>query len=172
MDKYFDDFRMNMKFYREQAGFSQTYLSILCNCGTGTIGLLASKNAKKVIGIELNKDAIADANLNKKLNYISNAEFYSGDVGKILSQKKYKPNVVIVDPPRSGLDNLAISEIIKINPERLVYVSCDLMTLARDLNILSRNFRICEMTPVDMFPQTSHVEGVVLLKRIVEKNTI
>lgn len=134
-------------------------------CGTGTIGLLASKNAKKVIGIELNEDAIKDANKNKDLNQVSNIEFYAGDVGKILNQKKYKPNIVIVDPPRAGLDSLAISEIIKINPGTLVYVSCDLMTLARDLNILSEHFEIVELTPVEMFPQTSHIESVVLLKQ-------
>ena len=134
-------------------------------CGTGTIGLLASKNANKVIGIELNEDAIKDANKNKDLNGVSNIEFYAGDVGKILKDKKYKPSIIIVDPPRAGLDSLAISEIIKINPKTLVYVSCDLMTLARDLNILSDYFEIVELTPVDMFPQTSHVESVVLLHR-------
>jgi len=138
-------------------------------CGTGTIGLLASKNAKKVVGVELNVEAINDANLNRSLNNVSNIEFYAGDVGKILNKKKYQPNIIIVDPPRAGLDSLAISEIVKINPERLVYVSCDLMTLARDLNLLSEKFEVCELTPVDMFPQTSHVESVVLLKR---KNNI
>ena len=134
-------------------------------CGTGTIGILASKYAKKVVGIELNKEAINDANLNKELNNISNIEFYAGDVGKILSQKKYNPNIVIVDPPRAGLDSMAVSEIIKIKPKRLVYISCDLMTLARDLNILSSHFNIDELTPVDMFPQTNHVESVVCLSR-------
>jgi len=134
-------------------------------CGTGTIGLLASQNAEKVIGIELNKEAIRDANKNKELNRVTNINFYAGDVGKILNKSQYKPTIVIVDPPRAGLDSLAIEEIIKIMPETLVYVSCDLMTLVRDLNILSKYFNICELTPVDMFPQTSHVESVVLLKK-------
>jgi len=120
------------------AGITSEDMVLDLYCGTGTIGLLASKNAKKVIGIELNEEAIKDANKNKELNQVSNIEFYAGDVGKILNQKKYKPNIVIVDPPRAGLDSLAISEIIKIKPKRLVYVSCDLMTLARDLNILSK----------------------------------
>lgn len=133
-------------------------------CGTGTIGILASKYAKKVVGIELNKEAINDANLNKALNNVSNIEFYAGDVGKILNKKNYKLDVVIVDPPRAGLDSLAVNEIIKIKPKRLVYVSCDLMTLARDLNILSEHYNIVELTPVDMFPQTSHVESVVKLE--------
>jgi len=133
-------------------------------CGTGTIGIVASKYAKKVVGIELNKSAIDDANLNKNLNNIPNIEFYAGDVGKILSRKNYHPNVVIVDPPRSGLDSLAIKEIINIKPRKMVYVSCDLMTLARDLNMLSQYFEIKELTPVDLFPQTSHVESVVKLE--------
>jgi len=133
-------------------------------CGTGTIGIVASKYAKKVVGIELNKSAIDDANLNKNLNNIPNIEFYAGYVGKILSRKNYHPNVVIVDPPRSGLDSLAIKEIINIKPRKMVYVSCDLMTLARDLNMLSQYFEIKELTPVDLFPQTSHVESVVKLE--------
>lgn len=132
-------------------------------CGTGTIGILASRYAKKVIGIELNKEAISDANLNKKLNNVSNIEFYAGDVGKILNKNNHNPDIVIVDPPRAGLDSLAIKEIFKIKPKRLIYVSCDLMTLARDLKILSEIFNIIELTPVDMFPQTSHVESVVKL---------
>lgn len=146
------------------ADISNNDLVLDLYCGTGTIGILASKYAKKVVGIELNKEAINDANLNKKLNNISNIEFYAGDVGKILNKTNYNPDIVIVDPPRAGLDSLAISEILKIKPKKLVYVSCDLMTLARDLNILSKQFNIIELTPVDMFPQTSHVESVVKLK--------
>lgn len=132
-------------------------------CGTGTIGIIASKNAKKVIGIELNKDAIKDANENKKLNNINNIEFYSGDVGKILNKNNYKPDTIIVDPPRAGLDSLAISQILNIKPKKLVYVSCDLMTLARDLKLLSSDYDILELTPVDMFPYTAHVESVCVL---------
>ena len=132
-------------------------------CGTGTIGIIASNKAKKVVGIELNKDAIKDANKNKELNDIKNIEFYSGDVGKILTKNNYKPQVIIVDPPRAGLDKVAIEELLKIKPERLVYVSCDLMTLARDLKLLSEYYKILELTPVDMFPMTSHVESVVKL---------
>ena len=134
-------------------------------CGTGTIGIIASDNAKKVIGIELNKDAIKDANENKKLNNIDNIEFYAGDVGKILNKNNYKPDTIIVDPPRAGLDHLAISQILNIKPKKLVYVSCDLITLARDLKLLSSNYDILELTPVDMFPYTAHVESVSVLHR-------
>lgn len=133
-------------------------------CGTGTIGIVASDKAKKVIGIELNKEAIKDANENKKLNNINNIEFYAGDVGKILNKNNYKPDIIIVDPPRVGLDSLALSQILNIRPKKLVYVSCDLMTLARDLKLLSNDYDILELTPVDMFPYTAHVESVCTLK--------
>ena len=133
-------------------------------CGNGTIGIIASDKAKKVIGIELNKEAIKDANENKKLNNINNIEFYAGDVGKILNKNNYKPDTIIVDPPRAGLDSLALSQILNIKPKKLVYVSCDLMTLARDLKLLSNDYDILELTPVDMFPYTAHVESVCTLK--------
>ena len=133
-------------------------------CGTGTIGIVASDKAKKVIGIELNKEAIKDANENKKLNNINNIEFYAGDVGKILNKNNYKPDIIIVDPPRAGLDSLALAQILNIRPKKLVYVSCDLMTLARDLKLLSNDYDILELTPVDMFPYTAHVESVCALK--------
>lgn len=133
-------------------------------CGTGTIGIVASDKAKKVIGIELNKEAIKDANENKKLNNINNIEFYAGDVGKILNKNNYKPDIIIVDPPRIGLDSLALAQILNIRPKKLVYVSCDLMTLARDLKLLSNDYDILELTPVDMFPYTAHVESVCALK--------
>lgn len=133
-------------------------------CGTGTIGIVASNKAKKVIGIELNKEAIKDANENKKLNNINNIEFYAGDVGKILNKNNYKPDIIIVDPPRAGLDSLALSQILNIRPKKLVYVSCDLMTLARDLKLLSNDYDILELTPVDMFPYTAHVESICALK--------
>ena len=134
-------------------------------CGTGTIGIVASDKAKKVIGIELNKEAIKDANENKKLNNINNIEFYAGDVGKILNKNNYKPDIIIVDPPRVGLDSLALAQILNIRPKKLVYVSCDLMTLARDLKLLSNDYDILELTPVDMFPYTAHVECVSVLHR-------
>ena len=133
-------------------------------CGTGTIGIVASDKAKKVIGIELNKEAIKDANENKKLNNINNIEFYAGNVGKILNKNNYKPDIIIVDPPRVGLDSLALAQILNIRPKKLVYVSCDLMTLARDLKLLRNDYDILELTSVDLFPYTAHVESVCALK--------
>lgn len=132
-------------------------------CGTGTIGIYVSKKANKVLGIELNKEAIKDALINKKLNSIDNIDFISGDVGTILSQNKFKADIVIVDPPRAGLDNKSIDNIIKIRPRKIIYVSCDPVTLARDLNILKEKYDIIEITPFDMFGNTYHVECVCLL---------
>lgn len=133
-------------------------------CGTGTIGLFLANKAKEVIGIELNEQAIIDANKNKELNNISNIKFICGDVGVATKELNYQPDIIVVDPPRSGLNNETINEVLKIKPNKIVYVSCDPMTLARDLKILSEHYNIIVMTPVDMFPNTHHVETVVLLQ--------
>ena len=108
-----------------------------------------------------------DANKNKELNNITNIDFIAQDVSKVINKIKFKPSIIVVDPPRAGLDEKTIKEIIKMNPNKLVYVSCDPMTLVRDLNILKFYFTIKEITPFDMFPNTYHVENVCLLtKRI------
>lgn len=133
-------------------------------CGTGTIGIYLSSHCKKVIGIEINEEAVKDARENVKINDIKNCEFYDGDVAEFIKLQKEEADVIVVDPPRSGLDNITISNIIRLNPKRIVYVSCDPVTLARDLDILKEKYDICEITPVDMFPQTYHVECVSVLK--------
>ena len=134
-------------------------------CGTGTIGIYLSDNCKEVLGIEINKQAIKDADKNKELNNLSNITFIADDVAKVINKVNIKPSIIVVDPPRAGLDEKTLKEIIKMNPNRLVYVSCDPMTLARDLNILKYYFDIKEITPFDMFPNTYHVENVVLMTR-------
>lgn len=134
-------------------------------CGTGTIGLYISEYCQKVIGIELNKEAIQDAKENAELNNITNIEFIASDTNYINTITKEIPNKIIVDPPRSGLTNKVIEYLIKTNPEKIVYVSCDPVTLMRDLKLLSEKFNIEEITPVDMFPNTYHVECVILLQR-------
>ena len=134
-------------------------------CGTGTIGIYLSDTCNKVLGIEINKQAIRDANKNKELNNIDNIEFIASDVSKVINKVNFKPTIVVVDPPRAGLDEFTIKEIIKMNPKRLVYTSCDPMTLARDLNILKYYFNIKEITPFDMFPNTYHVENIALLEK-------
>ena len=135
-------------------------------CGIGTIGLIASKFAKSVVGVEIVKDAVIDAINNAKNNGITNAYFYEGDAGKfIVDQYKQgiKYDVVIMDPPRKGSDEAFLSTLIKTKPNKVVYVSCDPATLARDLKYLSSHYDIKVVQPVDMFPHTFHVETIVLL---------
>ena len=134
-------------------------------CGTGTIGIYLADNSKEVLGIEINKQAIKDANRNKEINNLNNIKFIADDVAKVINKIEFKPTIVVVDPPRAGLDEKTIKEVVKMNPKRLVYVSCDPMTFARDLNILKYYFNIKEITPFDMFPNTYHVENVCLLER-------
>ena len=135
-------------------------------CGTGTIGSFVSLKCKKVIGIEINESSIKDANINKEINKLNNINFICGDSGKILKDNKYKNiDIVVVDPPRSGLSDLSIDEILNINPKKIVYTSCDPVTLARDLKKLSEKYKVMELTPVDMFPHTYHVESVCVLER-------
>lgn len=133
-------------------------------CGTGSIGIYISKN-KNVLGIEINESAINDANLNKESNNIKNISFINGDSGKESNNINFKPDTIIVDPPRSGLDSTTIYNILKLNPKKTIYVSCDPMTLVRDLNILKDKYTIKELTPFDMFPQTKHCETIAILER-------
>ena len=138
-------------------------------CGTGTIGLIAAKNAKKVIGVELNKDAVKDARINAKENGITNAEIYAGDAGRFMvdmDSKNQKADVVFMDPPRAGSDEKFLSSVIKLGPKRVVYVSCNPETLARDLKYLTRHgYQAVKIQPVDNFPFCDHIETVVKLVR-------
>ncbi len=146
----------------EYIGTNKNVLDLYC--GTGTIGIFVSSD-NNVLGVEINKFAIQDAIKNKEMNNIENIEFICGDSGKIIDNLDFKPDVVIVDPPRAGLNKETIDNIIKLNPNTLIYVSCDPMTLARDLNLLNNNFNINEITPFDMFPNTKHVECVSYLTK-------
>lgn len=132
--------------------------------GTGTIGIYVSKFVKKVISVEINKYAVKDAFQNKELNNIHNIEFICNDVANVIEQLKQKIDAVIVDPPRSGLDDKTIQHLKEIQSNKMVYVSCDPITLARDLEKLSDLYEVKEITPVDMFPNTYHVECVVALE--------
>ena len=137
-------------------------------CGIGTISLFMSKYAKKVYGIEIVEQAIEDAKQNAKLNNVKNTEFIAGDVEFVLddliNNKKIIPNVVMVDPPRRGLDNRSIENILKIHPDRFVYISCNPATLVRDLSKFEGVYNIQKIQPVDMFPYTSHIECVAVMK--------
>lgn len=132
-------------------------------CGTGTIGLFVG--GKSLVGVEINESAIHDANVNKGLNNVSNCKFICGDSGKVLERLDKNFDVVIVDPPRSGLSSLSINEVISVGASRVVYVSCDPVTLARDLNIFKEYYDIKEISLFDLFPNTHHVESVCLLER-------
>ena len=132
-------------------------------CGTGTIGLFVG--GKSLIGVEINESAVHDANINKDLNGISDAKFICGDSGKVLKGLDKNFDVVIVDPPRSGLSSLSINEVISIGAKRVIYVSCDPITLARDLNIFKEYYNIKEISLFDLFPNTHHVESVCLLEK-------
>ena len=145
---------------KEYVGSANNLLDLYC--GTGSIGMFLSDISKKVIGVEINEYAVADANRNKDLNKIKNIEFICSDAGNI---NVTDIDVVVVDPPRSGLLKDALDYIINLNPEKIVYVSCDTVTLGRDLKVLSENYIVEEITPVDMFSKTSHVECVVKLVR-------
>ena len=137
-------------------------------CGIGTISLFMAKYAKKVYGIEIVEEAVNDAKENSKMNGISNVEFIAGDVENILDElindKKIIPDIVMVDPPRKGLDNKSIENIMSIKPKKLVYISCNPATLVRDLSKLEEFYEVHEVIPVDMFPFTSHVEVCALLE--------
>ena len=137
-------------------------------CGIGTISLFMAKYAKKVYGIEIVEEAVNDAKENAKMNGISNVEFIAGDVENILDElindKKIIPDIVMVDPPRKGLDNKSIENIMSIKPKKLVYISCNPATLVRDLSKLEGLYGVHEVIPVDMFPFTSHVEVCALLE--------
>ena len=137
-------------------------------CGIGTISLCMSKYAKKVYGIEIVEEAIEAAKENAKINNIENTEFIAGDVEKVLSNlidnKKVIPDIIMVDPPRRGLDNTSVENIKKVSPKKLVYISCNPATLMRDLAKLEDIYEIKNIKPVDMFPYTSHVEVCSLLE--------
>lgn len=135
--------------------------------GTGSIALYLAKSCKKVVGIEFIPEAIEDAIENSKFNKINNAFFYAGDIKDVFSDlfvsQHQKPNIIVLDPPRAGIDSMVINQILKILPEKIVYVSCNPATQARDIELLSSNYKVEEIQPVDMFPHTQHVENVALL---------
>lgn len=138
-------------------------------CGTGTISIFLADKAKKIYGIEALPEAVADASENARLNGLHNIEFIAGKVEhethKLTEQGK-KPQVIVIDPPRKGCHPKTIDTILKISPPKVIYVSCNPATLARDLKLLSEVYIIKQVQPVDMFPQTSHVETVVLMSRV------
>ena len=158
----------------EYAGLTGKEVLIDAYCGTGTIGLIMADKAKEVIGVELNHDAVKDARINAKKNDVRNITFYEKDAGEFLVQMAEQDagaDVVVMDPPRSGSDEAFLSSVVKLQPERVVYVSCNPETLVRDLTYLTKyGYKVKRAHAVDMFAQTSeHTELVTLLERVHER---
>ncbi|MEO5649864.1 MAG: 23S rRNA (uracil(1939)-C(5))-methyltransferase RlmD [Ginsengibacter sp.] len=137
-------------------------------CGTGSIGIFLSNSVKKIVGVDVIEDAVNDAKENAVLNNLQHTSFYTGDVIKICNDDFFKshgrPDIVIVDPPRAGLHAKLVQKLMEIAPPKIVYVSCNVATQARDLQLLSEKFIVEKLQPVDMFPHTHHIECVALLK--------
>ncbi len=157
------------KITRDFAGLSGNEIVYDLYTGTGTIAQFVSKNAKKVIGVESVLEAIVDAKANAVRNEITNCEFYVGDMKVVFNEsfiaQHGKPDVIITDPPRDGMHKDVIEQILKIEPSKIVYVSCNSATQARDLALMDEKYKVTRVRPVDMFPQTHHVENVVLLEK-------
>ena len=157
------------KVAREFAGLEGDELVYDLYTGTGTIANFVSRRARKVIGIEYVPEAIEDAKVNSQINGITNTLFYAGDMKDILTEdfirEHGRPDVIITDPPRAGMHNDVINVILAAEPKRIVYVSCNPATQARDLQLLGGKYKVSAVQPVDMFPHTHHVENVVLLEK-------
>lgn len=182
-DNYFYDYIGDLKFKVSYNAFFQVnnYMAkqifdILNNylsgknlldlyCGVGTLGLSLKDKYKNIYGIEKIGNAIKDAKYNAHSNNIKNAHYYTGDTSKILKKLNVKFDTIIVDPPRSGLNKETIDQILAISPKNLAYISCDPMTLARDLKILINSYNIEKINALDMFPNTYHIETVVILSK-------
>jgi len=156
------------KITREFAGLTGNEVVYDLYTGTGTIAQFVSKQAKKVIGVEAVPEAIFDAKENAKRNQITNCEFYVGDMKNVFNDafiaQHGQPDVIITDPPRDGMHADVVAQIMKIAPNKVVYVSCNSATQARDLALMDEKYKVTRVRPVDMFPQTHHVENVVLLE--------
>jgi 23S rRNA (uracil1939-C5)-methyltransferase len=133
--------------------------------GTGTIPIYLSNQAKEIVGMEITQSAVTDAERNCKLNGILNCRFILGDIKEKLTDLKMKPDVLIIDPPRAGMHKDVLSRVMELGTERIVYISCNPATLARDMKIMSQDYRVVEIQPVDMFPHTFHIESVAKLVR-------
>jgi 23S rRNA (uracil1939-C5)-methyltransferase len=168
-------FQTNTKQAEKLYGIARDFAGLTCTetiydlyCGTGSIGIFVSKLAKKVIGVELIEAAIEDAKKNAALNKIEHAQFFAGDVIKICDDAFFethgRPDVVITDPPRSGMHEKLLNKLLDIAAPKIVYVSCNTATQARDIALLSQKYNVVKVQPVDMFPHTHHIESVALLQ--------
>ncbi len=157
------------KFAREMARLTGEEIVYDLYTGTGTIANYVAGSAKRVIGIEYIEEAVRDAEINSRINNIHNTSFFTGDLQSILTagfiEANGKPDVIITDPPRAGMHEDVIKEILSAGPERIVYISCNPSTQARDVLLLSEKYNLTKVQPVDMFPHTQHVENIILLEK-------
>ena len=154
------------KIVEKYAGLSGSETVLDLYSGTGTIPILLSEQSKAVTGIEIVESAVDDAEKNCRKNGISNCKFIRGDIRKCLSQIEQRPDVLIIDPPRAGMHKDVVNQVLELGAGRLVYVSCNPATMARDLELMQETYHLEEVQPVDMFPHTYHVEAVGKLKLI------
>ncbi len=167
-----DYFERREEYYAERRNMPQEQKPLVYDLytGTGTIANFVAKNARKVVGIEYVPEAIEDAKVNARLNNIDNTLFFAGDMKDILDDdfiaRHGRPDIIITDPPRAGMHPDVVETILRADPTRIVYVSCNPATQARDLQLMAHRYRVAAVQPVDMFPHTPHVENVVLLTRI------
>ncbi|MDD7326776.1 MAG: 23S rRNA (uracil(1939)-C(5))-methyltransferase RlmD [Lachnospiraceae bacterium] len=160
------------KLYQTAVGFadlSGNEKIIDAYCGIGTIGICASDHASSIIGIENNRDAVHDAIFNAKANGVKNARYICGDAAELFTEKNIQADVVFMDPPRAGSSQKFLKSLMKLAPSKIVYISCNPETLARDTKILEKKYRLEKVQPVDMFPFTGHVETVCLMSRVEGK---
>lgn len=157
------------KVTREFASLTGKELVYDLYTGTGTIANFIARNSRRVVGVEYVPEAIEDAKVNSEINGINNTSFFAGDMKDVLSKEFFTenghPDVVILDPPRAGVHSDVVEKIVNAMPQRIVYVSCNPATQARDIDLIGPNYKVVKVQPVDMFPHTHHVENVVLLER-------
>ena len=151
---------------KRYAALSDRETAVDLYCGTGAIAIYLAEYAKIFIGMEIAKGAVADAENNFRINRISNCHFILGDIKKNLSKIKVKPDVMIIDPPRAGMHKDVVKQVLLMLPGRIVYVSCNPASMARDLNMLKEKYKVLEVQPVDMFPHTYHIESVARLEKV------
>jgi 23S rRNA (uracil1939-C5)-methyltransferase len=153
---------------REFAGLTGSEVLYDLYCGTGSIGIFCSDQAKKVIGVEVIGEAVEDAKINAATNGVNHASFFQGDVSEVCTDVFFaehgRPDVVITDPPRAGMHEKLVRTLLEIAAPRVVYVSCNPATQARDLQLLDEKYKVTRIRPVDMFPHTHHIENVILLE--------
>jgi 23S rRNA (uracil1939-C5)-methyltransferase len=151
---------------KQYAGLTGAETVLDLYSGTGTIPILMSRRCREIIGIEIVESAVADAEKNCRKNGVNNCTFIRGDIRRCLSQIKQRPDVLIIDPPRTGMHKDVVKQVLELGVERIVYVSCNPATLARDIGMMGDRYRLIEVQPVDMFPHTYHIEAVARIIKV------